>query len=393
MRLALVTETFPPEVNGVAMTLNRLVSGLRGRGHVVTVIRPKPRWSVRRAAKREPQGRTPSADREVHVLGCPIPGYPELQFGRPAQGKLRKLWERARPDAVHVATEGPLGLTALWAARELGIPVISTYHTNFAAYGLHSGYGWFKRQVLEYFRYFHNRTAGTLVPSETVRNALEAAGFERVDVLARGVDTDLFSPQHRSAQLRQAWGVAADTPVIAYVGRIAAEKNLPLTIDAFLAFREKVPQARMVLVGDGPLREQLQRQHPEFHFAGMRHGEDLAAHYASADGFFFASETETFGNVVTEAMASGLFVLAYDYAAAARHITDGQNGFTVSLGDREAFLAKARQLAEDADLRSTVRAAARKKAETLGWSHVVDRYEARLLALAKPSADTPAPAQ
>lgn len=369
MRLALVTETFPPDVNGVAMTLRRLVGGLAELGHAVQVVRPRPRKSA-------PKVDAPCAFAEV--MGLPLPGYPDLQFGRPAWGWLRKHWKQQRPDLVHIATEGPLGLSALWAARSLELPITSSYHTNFHSYGRHYGYGFIQRQVLGYFRYFHNVTARTFVPSEDVREMLKAQGLEHLALMGRGVDTQLFSPERRQAQLREQWGAAPEDPVVLYVGRIASEKNIPLTVEAFQAFREKLPNAKMVIVGDGPERQRLQTLHPEFHFAGMRQGEDLAAHYASADLFFFASETETFGNVTTEAMASGLVVLAYDYAAARRYLRHGENGFLAPLGQPEAFLQQTATIATAQTAWPAIRREARATAETLSWGKIVAALESEM---------------
>jgi glycosyltransferase involved in cell wall biosynthesis len=314
-------------------------------------------------------------------MGFPIPKYDDLRFGRPAYRFLKDKWEARRPDIVHIATEGPLGLTALWAARKLSIPVMSTFHTNFHSYGDHYGYGWFKAQVTAYGKYFHNRCGATLAPSEDARQTLASVGIENTGVLSRGVDTERYTPEKRSQALREAWGASADTPVVAYVGRLAAEKNLPLSVEAWRAFCRGCPGAKLLFVGDGPLRAQLENQVPQAHFAGVRHGEDLAAHYASSDLFFFGSETETFGNVVTEAMASALAVLCYDYAAARSHICSGVEGFSVPLGNRQAFLEIAEALGHDPQRWQEARHKARQKAMTLSWASIVANFEAQLRAV------------
>ncbi len=366
MKIALVTETFPPEVNGVAMTLHRLVTGMIGRGHDVTVVRPR-----QKADRDGPLHAFP----EDFVRGYPIPGYAGLQFGGLCTGQLKRLWAQQRPDLVHIATEGPLGVAALRASRQLGIPAVSSYHTNFHSYGEHYGYGWFQKPLMGFFRWFHNRTRATFVPSEDVQQTLEQAGFANVKIFSRGVDTELFGPHRRSEDLRTSWGVQPGAPVVAYVGRVAAEKNIPLTIRAFLRFRERRPEAKLLIVGDGPERKKLERLHPEFIFAGMRRGKDLAAHYASADLFFFASTTETFGNVVTEAMASGLAVLAYDYAAALRHIEDGVNGYKAPYNDEDAYLAAVDRLCADAPLWPVIAASAVRTARGLSWEAILAQYE------------------
>ena len=365
VKIALVTETFPPEVNGVAMTLGRLTAGLRRHGHEVEVIRPR---QMKEAAD------APNPDGEWIVPGMPIPFYRSLRMGLPVTGKLKRRWRETRPDVVHVATEGPLGVSALRAARVCGLPVTSTYHTNFHQYGSHYGIGIMKSLALGWMRCFHNATHCTLVPTHQAREELAASGFERLQVLSRGVDINLFDPARRSDELRASWGVAADAPVAVYVGRMAAEKNLALAVEAFEAFRSKAPNAHFVLVGDGPERAPVAQRHPEYHYAGMRRGEDLAAHYASADVFLFPSVTETFGNVVTEALASGLVVLGYDYAATREHVRDGANGFKVPMNDAEAFKRRAAELVEHRGDWPRIRAAARDTAQHLTWDAIVDQF-------------------
>ena len=367
MKLALVTETYPPEVNGVAMTLSRLVTGLRSCGHEVEVVRPR---QAKEAPGSEPTGG------DWLVPGMAIPFYDSLRIGLPSVSRLERRWREQPPDVVHVATEGPLGLASLLAARRLGLPVTSSFHTNFHAYGGHYGMGLLRGAVLGYLRWFHNRTRRTLAPTQQMVNDLSLKRFERLGVMARGVDTTLFDPARRSEELRTTWGAAPGDPVVLYVGRIAAEKNLGLAVDAFLKLREAEPHARFVLVGDGPAKAELAAAHPEFHYAGMRRGPELAEHYASGDLFFFASVTETFGNVTPEAMASGLPVLAYGYAAAAQLIRSGQNGLLATYNDAAEFCRLAVQMAADPSLAASMGAAARATAERLDWDSVLDQVEA-----------------
>lgn len=370
MNFALVTETFPPEINGVAMTLRRIVEGLSRRGHKCLIVCPQ---RSERMASDFPGLRI------EQVFGCPIPKYENLRFGFPAVGFLRRVWREFRPDIVHAATEGPLGWSAIHVARSLKIPTISSYHTNFHSYGHHYGYAIVKDGVLTWMRLFHNATRRTFVPSQEVRNTLEMNGFKNLSVLTRGVDTELFSPARRSLSLRESWGVAADDPVAVYVGRIAGEKSVPLAVEAFRRLQSQWPRAKMVLVGDGPERGPLSVANPDLLFAGMRTGEDLAAHYASGDVFLFGSKTETFGNVVTEAMSSRLVVLAFDYAAPHQHIIDGQSGFLAPYGDDQAFVERAHDLGAARDRWPEIATAARRQAESISWDSVLDGFEADLL--------------
>ena len=371
LRIALVTETWAPEVNGVAMTLGRMVDGLVRRGHGVQLIRPRqqPGETALRGEGLE----------EVLAHGLRLPRYDGLKLGLPARVRLLREWSRQRPDLVHVATEGPLGWTAVTAANKLRIPVSSDFHTNFDHYSSHYGIGWLRQPVAAYLRRFHNRTAATYVPTAELAGSLGAQGYERVEVISRGVDTALYSPARRSAALRRQWGVEPDGLAVISVGRLAPEKNLGLTLRAFAAIRRQRPDARMIVVGDGPMREAIVRAHPEVVLAGMRHGEDLAAHYASADLFLFPSLTETFGNVTLEAMASGVCPVAYDYAAAAEVIRDLGNGASVACGDEEGFIARAVQMAGADALRAELARAARHSAEAIDWERVNDHFAAALL--------------
>lgn len=369
LHIALVSETFPPEVNGVANTLGRLCQGLRERGHRLQLVRP-----------RQADDTAPNDDQLLLTRGWPLPGYAGLQWGQSSLHKLLRRWQRNRPDVLYIATEGPLGLSALRAARRLGIPVVSGFHTNFQQYSDHYGFGLLTRLLTGYLRWFHNRSRLTLVPSPSQRLELQRRGFERLELLARGVDGQLFHPARRSAALRAEWGLGEDEIAVLHVGRLAAEKNLQLLTRAFRQLQRDLPQQRLrlVLVGDGPLRAQLQTELPEALFCGVQRGEALAAHYASGDLFLFPSLSETFGNVVLEALASGLAVVAFDQAAAAQHIRHGHNGALATPGDEVAFIESARWLLEDPESLRRVRLNARQHAGKQGWPAIVERFESLL---------------
>jgi glycosyltransferase involved in cell wall biosynthesis len=367
MKIALVTETYPPEVNGVAMTLDHLARGVMERGHDMEVVRPrqfkadKPRFEGRYS--------------ERLCTGMPLPGYDGLHFGISTPGRLVTHWRKTRPDVVHVATEGPLGWDAIRAARTLKLPVVSSYHTNFHSYGTHYGFGTLVRTALAWLRHIHNSTLLTFAPSDDVVATLTREKFRNVKLLGRGVDTRLYDPAKRSDELRKSWGAGAETPVAIYVGRVAGEKNIPLAIEAFAAMRNILPELKFVIVGDGPARKKLEGEHPDFIFTGVKRGEELATHYASADAFIFASVTETFGNVVTEAMASGLPVIAYNYAAPGRYVQDGASGRLVSpMGDAPTFIAAAETFARDRVRWREMGDEARRVAMSVSWDAVIESY-------------------
>jgi len=371
-RVCVVTETYPPEINGVALTLAHLVGGLRARGHSVSVVRPRQPGDERVLAHRHLD------DDVTLVAGVALPGYEEVRAGLPASGTLWRLWTRRRPDAVYVATEGPLGWSAVRTAERLGVPAFSGLHTKFAEYARHYRVGWLAPAIRRYLCRLHNRTRGTLVASAELGDQLRAAGFRNVSVLGRGVDSERFDPARRSLALRASWRAGEGDPVALYVGRLAPEKNVPLAIEAYRAMRRAHSGSRLVIVGDGPARRPLERAHPDLVFCGMRTGDQLAAHYASADLFLFPSETETFGNVTLEAMASGLVVVAYDYAAAHTHIAHGESGVLVPRGDTSAFVESAAALARWPDCLPPMRRRAREHAASVDWSGVVEQFEAFL---------------
>lgn len=375
LRLAVVTETYPPEVNGVAVTVARLIEGLLLRGHEIDLVRP-------RQSLRVPQATAVEGLQELLMRGMPIPRYPQLRMGLPAKAALISQWQRRRPDLVHVATEGPLGWSAVQAARKLRLPVSADFRTNFHAYSRHYGLGWLNKTILTYLRKFHNRADLTLVPTETLRKELAAMGFERLSVVGRGVDTQRFDPALRSPMVRARWGVAVDDPVVLYVGRLAAEKNLDLLIRAYQAMKQRRKSLRLVVIGEGPMADVVAIQCPDALLLGVQGGLELAQSYASADIFLFPSRTETYGNVTAEALASGLAVVAFDYAAARELIINGHNGWTSGLQDEEGFVRRACEVLEAWHPGHPMRMNARRTMLSRDWSGIVEQMEERWRTLA-----------
>jgi glycosyltransferase involved in cell wall biosynthesis len=370
VKLAIVTETFPPEINGVAMTFGVIASELGRRGHSVAVYRPR---------RRDLPPEKPGADyRQVPMAGLPIPGYPLLRMGLPAGGKLRKIWSMDRPDLVHVATEGPLGLSAVRTARSMRIPVTSSFHTNFHAYTRHYKISLFRSLALGWLRYVHNLTQTTFAPTPELCAELTGLGFKGLTVLSRGVDTRQFRPERRSYSLRSEWKAAPNDPVVIHVGRMAAEKNYPLLFRVFAAMKKANPACRFVLAGEGPLKRKLMRDHPDCIFAGFFSRDEIGRYYASADIYIHASLTETFGNVLTEAMASGLAAAGFDYAAARMFIRDGETGLAVPCDQPGALVAAGVRLATDPALRARLKAAGRSAVEAQSWDKVIARFETNL---------------
>jgi glycosyltransferase involved in cell wall biosynthesis len=367
LRIAVVTETWPPEVNGVAMTLAKLVQGLSHRNHDVQLIRP-------RQTKTESPLNDSSLE-EVLMRGMPIPRYPELKLGLPSKKTLVKTWTLRRPDVVHIATEGPLGWSALQAAKVLKLPVTSDFRTNFQSYSKHYGVGWLRKPIVAYLRKFHNATACTMVPTRELMRTLSENGFVNLKVVSRGVDTKLFNISKRDKSLRSSWGATESTKVLISVGRMAPEKNLDQVLKTYEALKHTDQAFKLVMVGDGPLRSQFQQRYPDIIFPGMLSHSNLAAYYASSDLFVFPSQTETFGNVTLEALASGIPVLAFDCAAARDWVQTGINGWLVAESNPEGFAAQAVAVFNSKDALDRITQSTRQQVVHLDWDQIAEQVE------------------
>ena len=371
IKISVVTETYPPDVNGVAHTLSKIVDGLVDRGHAITLIRP-----------RHSKGETPHQNQgfqEKLVKGLPIPFYKHLKMGLPSKRELIRLWSFDRPDIVHIATEGPLGWSALQAAKKLRLPVSTDFRTNFHAYSTHYKIGWLSSAILAYLKKFHNSASLTLVPTRQLQNELSGYGFINLKIIPRGIDTHQFNPRKRNLELRKAWGANEATKVLIYVGRLAAEKNLSTIFDAYHSAKGIEPNTKLVLVGDGPLRHELMAEHPEVIFSGFQKGRELAEHYASGDIFLFASQTETFGNVTLEAMASGLAVVAYPLAAAAELIQSGHNGMLAMDQGGLYFEMAVQALMNQPMLVEKIKLNAANVGENYSWESILNQTESSFL--------------
>ena len=366
MRIAYVTETYPPELNGVSLTVERTVRFLRARGHNVELIRP-----------RQPGEAALDENDELRTTGWPIPVYREMRFGVSRIAPLVRRFGETTPELVHLATPGPLAWAALAAARALGIASTSDFRTNFHQYSRYYGLGVLATPALGLLRRFHNLTQQTFVPTRATARELRGFGFHNLTTIGRGVDAARFAPAHRSAELRRQWH-AETAPVLLMVGRVAPEKNVELGLRAFERARLARPGLRMVVVGDGPALGRMRAAHPDVHFAGVQRGAALAAYYASADLFLFPSLTDTFGNVVLEALASALPVVSFNVAAAAEHVDDHASGRLVAAGDDAAFIAAVTALTARGVSLEPMRAAAVAAAQRASWPEVLERFEARL---------------
>ncbi|HEY7745993.1 MAG TPA: glycosyltransferase family 1 protein [Desulfuromonadales bacterium] len=337
LRIALVSETWFPQVNGVSRSLEKLVESLTACGDTVRLFIP-----------RYPESHGQDGLSVVGFRAVPLPFYPEVRLPLVTPATVARELASFRPDVVHIATEGPLGWAALRAAQNLTLPVVSSYHTSFAHYLRLYGAGWLEGAAWRYLRGFHNATAATFCPTPSIRDQLREKGFERVEIWSRGVNCVNFHPGKRDGELRRQLGLPENAVVLACCGRLAAEKNLETLLAAFRRLPTALP-VNLLLIGDGPLRPKLEAAaaDPRVIFAGYRRGEELARIYASADLFVFPSLSDTFGNVLLEAMASGLPAVAFDVPGPRDVVRHGETGLLVGKIGAEGLAAALAALIAD----------------------------------------------
>lgn len=360
LRLALFTDTYAPQVNGVARTLERLVRAVEARGGAVRVETVEDPQSGDDARVR----RWPSS---------PFWAYPQLRMSAPPRPQLLQELRAWGPTLIHAATPFGVGLAGRAAARTLGVPLVTSYHTSFSEYLRHYKLSALDAVAWPFLRWFHNSGARTFVPSQMVKAQLGARGFRNVRVWSRGVDPSRFHPRFRSREMRAAMGATDDTMVVAYVGRLAPEKGIHVALQGL---REVVDthgtRVRVAIAGDGPDEARCREHAPDgTWFAGALHGEQLSAFYASADILVFPSTTETFGNVVLEAMASGVPIVAPD-TGATLELANAHTAALFAAGNAASLAESVRALIANPTRRHRIRAAALAHASIRRWDAVWD---------------------
>ncbi|GIX42863.1 MAG: glycosyl transferase [Leptospiraceae bacterium] len=325
LKIAIVTETYPPDINGVANSLHQVINELKKQQEIL-ILRPEETFyslNIQTNLK------------EIFFPYISLPFYNEVKLGIPLFQRIYDAFNIFKPDIVHIITEGPLGFSSLIIAKQMKIPIIADYRTNFDQYLDFYGLEFLKDFIQYYLKYFHNQCDLTLVPDETIKKRLIQSKYQNIKVLYRGINTSIFNPDNFSINIRQKFNIDPDDILFLYVGRIAPEKNLDFLCNLFYQLHRDYPNIKLMIVGDGPKKQELMKKYPKILFPGQFKGIELAKIYASSDVFLFPSKTETFGNVLLEAYASGIPTISFKYAAANLLYKHEKNSFLIPLNSSQ----------------------------------------------------------
>ena len=351
MKVVYFTESLYPLVDGVSRTLARLFDTLLLDGIDFRIVSPFT-----------PDAEVPWSDRVIPVPYIHFPPYPDYRVSRPGGAGLRARLADFAPDLVHVVSPTPMAVWAQGYARRSGIRSVASFHTHFVSYFRYYGVSLLEGAGWAGLRWFYRRSARVYAPTWTIVSELRQHQIEHVDLWSRGIDLDHFGPRHRDLGLRDSVAGEPDTPVLLLVSRLVKEKDLADLIGIDRSLRRRGVPFRLALVGDGPMREKLREALPDATFAGHRAGVDLARWYASADVFVFPSTTDTLGNVVLEALASGLPAVVVDRGGPQDLVIEGETGYVAPANDIEAIADRLEPLLRDAGMRRTMGEAARASA-------------------------------
>jgi glycosyltransferase involved in cell wall biosynthesis len=351
LRVAYFTESLLPHVDGVSLTLARLFATLEREGVDFRVYSPF-----------EPGDAVSWGDRVRGVRYAHVPRRPEYRVSLPPPRGAAAELAAWRPDLVHVVSPTPMAIWAQRWARRAGVPAVASFHTHFVSYFRYYGAPWAERGGWAALRWFYRRCARVYAPSHSIIRELAAHGITHVDLWTRGIDLARFSPARRDAALRAELGVSDEVPLLLLVSRLVKEKDLADLVEVDRLLRGRGVRFRLALVGDGPMRAELEALLPHAHFAGHQAGTELARWYASADVFVFPSTTETFGNVVLEALASGLPAVVVDRGGPPDQIEGGETGYIARANDAADLAGRVGALLTDAALRRAMGERAREAA-------------------------------
>lgn len=363
MRVALFTGAYNHIADGVSLTLNRLVEFLERHDVQVMVFAPTVD--------------EPAIEHSGTLIPAPsvsMPGRPEYRITLGLSAANRRALTDFAPTFLHIATPDPLGRSALSYGKKRGIPVVSSYHTHFSSYLKYYRMTLLERPAWLYLRWFYSNCQHVYVPSPSMADVLRAHGIrDRLLYWPRGVDTSRFNPAMRSLEWRRSLGIGDDEVVVSLVSRLVWEKGLKEFVDVAHRLKQEGVAHRVMLVGEGPAKEELEQQLPEAIFTGYLANSDLARAYASSDVFLFPSQTETFGNVTLEAMASGVPTVCTDATGSNALVEPGVTGFLAPPEDVDAHYDSVHRLIVDAKLRNTMSLAASDRAKEYAWDAVLNR--------------------
>ncbi|MCX7709164.1 MAG: glycosyltransferase family 1 protein [Clostridia bacterium] len=364
MRIAYFTDTFHPQINGVTNTLDRLETYLKSSNIQHMFFAPSFPRDIKSKNRRNV--------RRFRSVSFPL--YPECRLSIPLYANISRLADRFRPDLVHLVTPLGIGFAGLRYARERGLPIVMSYHTNFDAYLKYYNLEFIENAIWNFFKWFHSHSSANFCPSKDTMEILKSNGIENVKLWSRGIDTTAFCPSHKDLSLRA--GMNPQNKVMfLYVGRLAAEKDLDILVDSIQRVSNAHPgKAQFIIAGDGPYAEEMKKTLSEdVIFTGYLKGQPLSALYASCDAFVFPSTTETFGNVVLEAMASGLPVITVDSGGVKDSVRNGFNGFLCKPRDAESFSEAIVKFLDNQSLIAGMSQNARQYTLAKSWNRIFDQ--------------------
>lgn len=361
MKIAIFTDTFYPDINGVAQTLNRLTNYLAEQNITFKVFAPTS------TVEEDLSGPIHRFNSLSFFL------YPECRLAVPNLFEIRSIVQDFSPDLIHVATPFSIGLCGVYLAKKLNIPLVGSYHTNFDRYLQYYGMPYLSKIAWKYIQWFHRPCEKLFVPSIDTYQQLKQHGFTNLEIFPRGVDCKLFHPYYDTAAVKSLYH-SQGKYLLTYVGRLAPEKDL----ETLLAVAKSIPaelneKIQWLIIGDGPLREKLEAQAPNnVIFTGYLDGKDLAQAYSASDLFVFPSPTETFGNVVLEALASGVPVIGANSGGVKNIIQSGETGILCPPGNVEEFTKAIIQLINNTPLKKQMGIAGRNYALTQSWNRIFE---------------------
>lgn len=361
MKIAYFTDTFYPQINGVTNTLGKLEEYLKNKDIQHMFFTPGYPKDINSRNKRNV--------RRFKSVSFPL--YPECRLSIPLYANISRLADRFKPDVVHLVTPLGIGFAGLRYARERGLPIVMSYHTNFDAYLKYYNLEFLEGAIWSFFKWFHSFSDANFCPSKDTMEILKSNGIENLKLWSRGIDTEVFNPKNKDMNLRARLNPEGRMMFL-YVGRLAAEKDLDILLSSIKEISSTHPgKAQFVFAGDGPYAEEMKKSLSDnVVFTGYLKGQALADLYASCDAFVFPSTTETFGNVVLEAMASGLPVVTVNSGGVKDSVLDGVNGFLCKPRDTESFSEAVIKLLDNQSLVEKMSVNARKYTLTKSWDRI-----------------------